>query len=176
MWAGRICLARTLDHAFDTSPSCPMCRAELSGYLAPGPLWWKCWAISLSRDPNLTQRYSMSLPEPIESGYKIPMNFRELRKAAKTKQRQSLLFRLVSYCFLFNWMPFIDFSDCSVTACFATRFFSTYHLQGMAQRTGVGQRLQGSSEADTRQCSDSSNFDALHVGVVNIFRCSGVSH
>eukprot|EP00435_Cladocopium_sp_Y103_P046935 s758_g13.t1 len=30
----RSCLARTLDHAFDTSPSCPMCRAELSGYLA----------------------------------------------------------------------------------------------------------------------------------------------
>eukprot|EP00434_Breviolum_minutum_P018605 symbB.v1.2.016413.t1/scaffold1249.1/size128929/7 len=30
----RSCLARTLDHAFDTSPSCPMCRADLSGYLA----------------------------------------------------------------------------------------------------------------------------------------------
>ncbi|CAK9034819.1 unnamed protein product [Durusdinium trenchii] len=30
----RPCLARTLDHAFDTAPSCPMCRADLSGYLA----------------------------------------------------------------------------------------------------------------------------------------------
>jgi len=31
----RPCLARLLDHAFDTSPACPMCRADLSAYL--------CW-------------------------------------------------------------------------------------------------------------------------------------
>ena len=28
------CLARALDHAFDTSPACPMCRADLGPYLA----------------------------------------------------------------------------------------------------------------------------------------------
>ena len=31
--SGRHCLARTLDHAFDTSPSCPMCRTDLTNYL-----------------------------------------------------------------------------------------------------------------------------------------------
>ncbi|CAJ1356986.1 unnamed protein product, partial [Effrenium voratum] len=30
----RCCLARTLDHAFDTAPSCPMCRKDLAPYLA----------------------------------------------------------------------------------------------------------------------------------------------
>eukprot|EP00929_Paragymnodinium_shiwhaense_P094380 TRINITY_DN54913_c0_g1_i1.p1 TRINITY_DN54913_c0_g1~~TRINITY_DN54913_c0_g1_i1.p1 ORF type:complete len:731 (-),score=193.44 TRINITY_DN54913_c0_g1_i1:74-2266(-) len=29
----RPCLARTLDHAFDTQPACPMCRQDLSSYL-----------------------------------------------------------------------------------------------------------------------------------------------
>lgn len=28
------CLARTLDHAFDTAPVCPMCRKDLSSYLS----------------------------------------------------------------------------------------------------------------------------------------------
>lgn len=30
----RPCLARSLDHAFDSTPSCPLCRATLSEYLA----------------------------------------------------------------------------------------------------------------------------------------------
>lgn len=29
----RPCLARTLDHAFDTKPTCPMCRTDLSSFL-----------------------------------------------------------------------------------------------------------------------------------------------
>jgi len=59
----RPCLARTLDHAFDTRPACPMCRKDLSPYLA----WLNARAVAAGRREGLADGHG---------GAQIPVNLK----------------------------------------------------------------------------------------------------
>jgi len=79
----RPCLARSLDHAFETPPACPMCRSDLSRYLR----WLNSRALAASQSEDLAKSHGSA---------QIPLNAkldRILRRefAPETEERREQL-------------------------------------------------------------------------------------